>query len=125
MFWKKNLFSYIIWTIYLAGAGFCIVVLGRQAAASFGASELAGLLIGACGIVAAGILFTVLRLLSEKTGKLLERSPLGWNVVQAVILVCLLAGGLVFRVSHLEYAGETADYFGMAKVVEGGGLPRN
>ncbi len=125
MRWKKNQFSYILWAAYLTWAGFCILALGRQVAAYFGAAQyFSGLLIGACGIVAAGILFSILRFLSEKIGNFLPQSTLVREAVQGVILICLLMVGLAFRVMHLQYAGETADYFGMARVVESGNLTR-
>lgn len=47
-----------------------------------------------------------------------------WNIVEGVLVVCLLAGGLAFRIYRLQFVREEASvYYEAARVAAGNSLP--
>ena len=118
MSWRKNAFSYILWAIYLTGIGAAFIWFGIQAA-------------GVMGLTNPFLIIPVIVLIFILTIMLIHvisrrLHPLSASVEKAaeiLLIIVLLAVGILLRAVNMSYAGENADYFGMAMVSEGSGVP--
>lgn len=121
MSWKKNLLSYLLWTIYFAGASIVFWLLGCLIIEGWGQTGFPVVIISGVACVASvGITFILLRFLS---GKLKFKKAVPWSVLEGIMIALLLIAGLLLRMEQLQHLSEDATYYEMAKSVEGFGTP--
>ena len=126
MSWKKNIFSYFLWVIYILIVGVMAVHIGEYITSIMNFQN------GAISYVIAVFLFLIGFLLFVILGKGITLFPTRDNskssdvrriVVRSLIVVALLAVGILLRVYYISYAGEELTYYDIAKVTEKSSIP--
>ncbi len=128
MNWKKNVFSYILWSIYGS-----LVCAGVVAVAGIWCKQLAifsgwAFVIGAVSLTMIGLLVVLIqRFLLKESKAVKDISPMRAIVTESVFVVVLVAVGLLLRIQGISYATNIAEstvYFETAKVAEGQTIPQ-
>ena len=126
MSWKKNIFSYFLWVIYILVVGVMAVHVGNFIASRMNFHNSAISYIITVSLFLIGfLLFVILRKVitlfpNKDNGK---NSDLRRIVVRSLIVVALLAIGMFLRVFYIPYAGEELAYYDIAKVTENSSIP--
>lgn len=119
MIWKKNAFSYGLWSAYLLGAGVLFVYGAIIAAGRLGWNNQvgAGVLTG-LGLAAVFLVFLLIGRFAGSSRFFYVKSQTGL-ILEILLVVGLFAVGGAFRIANISYAGEEAAYYDMARVTQG------
>ena len=122
--WKKNVFSYVIWLVYILLSG---AVLFRQAGLIeefLGGGVYVEIIAFICALVIAGDMALLLHLFAGRNRNAKKEGISVSILLEAAFAILLLFVGLVLRIWLLPEAGEQAMYFEAAKVADGQEIPR-
>ncbi len=124
MTWKKNAFSYLIWTVYTLITGTALVSLGSMFCVETGVAAWWGILASALYM---GIVGALVFLLHKGAGTrfiFAEKNPAVLLAAEIILAAGLLVLGCFQRVLRVGEAEEVALYFEMAEVAAGQSVPQ-
>lgn len=124
MSWKKNIFSYPMWVLYVLAVGTGLICLANAACGFLEVQAWMGLAAAGVYTAAAGLAVLLIHRYLAAHTESREKTPVVRNVAEAAAVVIILAAGLVLRVEGMGGAGENAAYFEVASVGEGQGIPQ-
>ena len=124
MSWKKNGLSVILWAAFLLGSSAALMYYMYETFRKWGYEDKASMALGAGVWAALFVFFVVVRLTVLQLARKVK--PVGdtaREVFEGILFVGLLAVGIGIRIYSIQYAGEAANYFDVAKVAEGSVIP--
>ncbi len=125
MVWKKNFVSVILWAVYFMGISAALMYYSYGAVIESGLQEpVTASLLAICFWGGAVLLFLLCRpVMKRLPTKLFSSDSEASGLIEGVLFIALITAGLFFRIVNMEYAGESASYYDVAKVTEDGGIP--
>jgi len=124
MSWKKNAISYLLWLVYMLMICGELVGLASILCTRKGLSAYWGTLAAALyAAFVSAVVFLIHRGVSQASFFVRKNRSL-FLLLEAVLMVLLLAIGLVIRVQGMENAGQAALYYETAEVKTGYEMPR-
>lgn len=124
MIFKKNAFSYFVWIIFAMCTIAVFSFVGMLLAKAWGGPLIVtalGLVAGFFGVV---LLISVLagkiseKIYSKKADAMAEGKVKKRLIAEGIATVCILVAGILLRIYLLDYAGESAAYYDVAKVTQ-------
>ena len=107
MSWKKNIFSYLVWAVYLFVTGTAMTFIGSAISDSVGAAEYIGGMAAAAYLLITGLIVFVLHKLAVKLNADFQDRGKVFTLIEGILVVVLSAVGLSLRIAGLQ--GETGD----------------
>ncbi len=124
MVWKKNFVSVILWVVYFLSISAALMYYVYDAVSGY---DLPGmytaplLTMGLWGGII--LLFIACRLLAKRLPHVfLCGNSEKAEMLEGILFIAFITAGLILRIVNLNYAGESAAYYDVAKVTEGGDI---
>ncbi len=102
MSWKKNVFSCLMWMVYLLIVGTAMIFTGRVVCDSFGMADYFEIVIPAAYLLLTGILVFALHRMAVKLGVGSRGMGRGLAWIEGVLVFGLFAAGIFLRVTGLR-----------------------
>lgn len=102
MSWKKNVFSCLMWAVYLFIVGTAMIFTGRVICDSFGIAEYFEVLIPAAYLLLTGILVAVLHRMAVKLGVDFRKAGNAMVWMEGFLVFALSAAGIFLRWTGMQ-----------------------
>ena len=123
MSWKKNAFSYLLWSVYSLVSAVVFICTVTYLCTGAGQNASMGLLFGGGLLAVAGLLVLfIYKLIPDREPKREERMSL--LVCESLAIVILLVLGILLRGWQMSVQTVDSAYFQAAMVAEGQGIPQ-
>lgn len=102
MSWKKNVFSCLMWAVYLLIVGTAMIFTGRVICDSFGMAEYFEVIIPAAYLLLTGILVVVLHRMAVKLGVDFRKAGKALAWMEGFLVLVLFAAGMFLRWTEMQ-----------------------